>query len=195
MALTTISALSSRGSSRGHTDGAEAQQQGEVQGDGSVPSIPEHRPGECVFQEFALFVACSSASLFLKPPSFGQGNLKDDSELAAKIPALMKLKRAIYSPEYRSFVEKLAGLEPGTLTDEVRPQGKCRMTRNHPKTQHPNTGRLRRQLPREGMPPALPRRRHRNAQSLLHHLPDRPVPDVDRRGRRTSRTLRRHPRR
>ena len=132
---------------------------------------------------------------FLNPPPFEQGNLKDDSELAAKIPALMKLKRAIYSPEYRSFVEKLAGLEPGTLTDEVRPQGKCRMTRNHPKTQHPNTGRLRRQLPREGMPPALPRRRHRNAQSLLHHLPDRPVPDVDRRGRRTSRTLRRHPRR
>ena len=32
----------------------------------------------------------------------------------------MRLKRAIYSPEYRSFVEKLAGLEPGTLTDEVR---------------------------------------------------------------------------
>ncbi|EJK52325.1 hypothetical protein THAOC_28413, partial [Thalassiosira oceanica] len=33
-----------RGSDRGHTDGAEAQQQGEVQGDGSVQGLPEHRP-------------------------------------------------------------------------------------------------------------------------------------------------------
>lgn len=51
-----------------------------------------------------------------------QGNLSDGSELAIQMPALMKLKRAIYSPEYRAFVERVTGLEAGTLTDEVRLQ-------------------------------------------------------------------------
>ena len=36
------------------------------------------------------------------------------------MPALMKLKNAIYSPEYRAFMETITGLDPGTLTDEVR---------------------------------------------------------------------------
>lgn len=49
-----------------------------------------------------------------------QGNLQDGAELATKMPALMKLKKAIYSPEYRAFVERITGLDPGTLTDEVR---------------------------------------------------------------------------
>ena len=49
-----------------------------------------------------------------------QGNLQDGSELADKMPALVKLKSAIYSPEYRAFIECITGLEPGTLTDEVR---------------------------------------------------------------------------
>jgi hypothetical protein len=49
-----------------------------------------------------------------------QGNLKDDSELAIQMPSLTKLKRAVYSPEYRAFIEKITGLEAGTLTDEVR---------------------------------------------------------------------------
>ena len=51
-----------------------------------------------------------------------QGNLSEGSELALQMPALMKLKRAIYSPEYRAFVERVTGLEAGTLTDEVRLQ-------------------------------------------------------------------------
>jgi hypothetical protein len=49
-----------------------------------------------------------------------QGNLKDDSELAKQMPSLTKLKHAVYSPEYRVFIEKITGLEAGTLTDEVR---------------------------------------------------------------------------
>ena len=51
---------------------------------------------------------------------FFQGNLQEGSDLANNMPNLMKLKGAIYSPEYRSFVEKITGLEEGTLTDEVR---------------------------------------------------------------------------
>ena len=31
----------------------------------------------------------------------------------------MRLKDAIYSPECRAFVERVAGLDTGTLTDEV----------------------------------------------------------------------------
>lgn len=48
-----------------------------------------------------------------------KGNLEDGSELANKMPGLVKLKTAVYSPEYRAFVEKITGLDEGTLTDEV----------------------------------------------------------------------------
>jgi hypothetical protein len=41
------------------------------------------------------------------------------NELVEKMPTLMRLKNAIYSPEYRAFVERITGLEAGTLTDEV----------------------------------------------------------------------------
>ena len=61
-------------------------------------------------------------SLILCAKQSLQGNLSDGSELAIQMPALMKLKRAIYSPEYRAFVERVTGLEAGTLTDEVRLQ-------------------------------------------------------------------------
>ena len=43
-----------------------------------------------------------------------------DEVLVDKMPSLMKLKNAIYSPEYRSFVERITGLSSGTLTEEVR---------------------------------------------------------------------------
>lgn len=58
---------------------------------------------------------CSNACNYHHP----QGNLQEGSDLAENMPNLMKLKAAIYSPEYRSFVERLTGLEQGTLTDEV----------------------------------------------------------------------------
>ena len=47
------------------------------------------------------------------------GNLREGSELATSMPSLMKLRGAIYSSEYRAFVEGITGLKPGTLTDEV----------------------------------------------------------------------------
>ena len=52
--------------------------------------------------------------------------MDDGSDLASKMPALMRLRRAVYSPEYRAFVERIAGLDPGTLTDEVGGLGAVR---------------------------------------------------------------------
>lgn len=49
----------------------------------------------------------------------------DGSELAKNMPNLMKLKNAIYSPQYRSFIENIAGLEAGSLTDEVDCAANC----------------------------------------------------------------------
>lgn len=46
--------------------------------------------------------------------------MEDGSELAKQMPCLTKLKHAVYSSEYRAFVEKITGLDEGTLTDEVR---------------------------------------------------------------------------
>ena len=50
-----------------------------------------------------------------------QGNLQPgkNDELVNKMPSLMKLKNAIYSSEYRAFVERITGLPAGTLTEEV----------------------------------------------------------------------------
>ena len=52
-------------------------------------------------------------------PKPRQGNLRPGNDLAERMPSLMRLKDAIYSPECRAFVERIAGLDPGTLTDEV----------------------------------------------------------------------------
>ncbi len=49
----------------------------------------------------------------------------DGSELALNMPNLMKLKNAIYSPQYRAFIENIAGLEAGSLTDEVDCAANC----------------------------------------------------------------------
>jgi len=57
--------------------------------------------------------------------SYIQGNVMDGSELALNMPSLMKLKNAIYSTEYRNFIEKIAGLEAGSLTDEVDCAANC----------------------------------------------------------------------
>ncbi|KAL7542464.1 hypothetical protein ACHAXR_011802 [Thalassiosira sp. AJA248-18] len=63
-------------------------------------------------------VKFKETDLFRVYQSVDLGNLHDDSELAKNMPALMKLKNAIYSPTYRAFVESITGLDPGTLTDE-----------------------------------------------------------------------------
>ncbi|KAL9186494.1 hypothetical protein ACHAXT_005732 [Thalassiosira profunda] len=70
-------------------------------------------------------VKFKETDLFRVYQSIDLGNLSEGSELALQMPALMKLKRAIYSPEYRAFVERVTGLEAGTLTDEVDCAANC----------------------------------------------------------------------
>mmetsp|Transcript_8658 Transcript_8658/g.18491 ORF Transcript_8658/g.18491 Transcript_8658/m.18491 type:complete len:613 (+) Transcript_8658:124-1962(+) len=70
-------------------------------------------------------VKFKETDLFRMYQSVDLGNLQEGSDLADNMPNLMKLKAAIYSPEYRAFVEKLTGLERGTLTDEVDCAANC----------------------------------------------------------------------
>eukprot|EP00581_Thalassiosira_minuscula_P028907 CAMPEP_0183755174 /NCGR_PEP_ID=MMETSP0739-20130205/4021_1 /TAXON_ID=385413 /ORGANISM="Thalassiosira miniscula, Strain CCMP1093" /LENGTH=622 /DNA_ID=CAMNT_0025991937 /DNA_START=83 /DNA_END=1947 /DNA_ORIENTATION=- len=70
-------------------------------------------------------VKFKETDLFRVYQSVDLGNLQEGSELATKMPNLMKLKRAIYSPQYRNFVERITGLEEGTLTDEVDCAANC----------------------------------------------------------------------
>ncbi|KAL7514916.1 hypothetical protein ACHAXN_012190 [Cyclotella atomus] len=70
-------------------------------------------------------VKFKETDLFRVYQSIDLGNLKDDSELAKQMPSLTKLKHAVYSPEYRAFIEKITGLEAGTLTDEVDCAANC----------------------------------------------------------------------
>jgi len=70
-------------------------------------------------------VKFKETDLFRVYQSIDLGNLKDGSELAANMPNLMKLKNAIYSPQYRAFIENIAGLEAGSLTDEVDCAANC----------------------------------------------------------------------
>jgi Rps23 Pro-64 3,4-dihydroxylase Tpa1-like proline 4-hydroxylase len=41
------------------------------------------------------------------------------------MPTLMKLKDTIYSSEYRAFMERISGLQPGTLTAMVDCAANC----------------------------------------------------------------------
>mmetsp|Transcript_22034 Transcript_22034/g.47916 ORF Transcript_22034/g.47916 Transcript_22034/m.47916 type:complete len:600 (+) Transcript_22034:224-2023(+) len=70
-------------------------------------------------------VKFKETDLFRVYQSVDLGNLQHGSELAEKMPALMKLKNAVYSPDYRAFVERITGLDPGTLTDEVDCAANC----------------------------------------------------------------------
>jgi len=48
-----------------------------------------------------------------------KGNLTEGSQMANEIPSLMQLKKSVYAEEFRSFMERITGLEPGTLTEQV----------------------------------------------------------------------------
>ena len=69
--------------------------------------------------------------MFKMYQSIDLGNLSDGSELAKKMPSLMELKHALYSAEFRSFVEYITALEPGTLTDQVDCAANCHTTGCH----------------------------------------------------------------
>ena len=52
--------------------------------------------------------------------SIDLGNLEPSrSDLVEAMPNLMALRRAIYSPRYISFIEKICDLDPGTLTGQI----------------------------------------------------------------------------
>jgi hypothetical protein len=64
-------------------------------------------------------VKFKESDLFKMYQSIDFRNLTNDSDLAKKMPCVMELKHTLYSQEFRSFMEQVTNLEPGTLTDEV----------------------------------------------------------------------------
>ena len=57
--------------------------------------------------------------LFRVYQSIDLANLEPKSELAQNMPAVMQLREVLYSTEWRSFMERVTGLAPGTLSAQV----------------------------------------------------------------------------
>lgn len=70
-------------------------------------------------------VKFKESDLFRVYQSVDLGNLAPDSEDAKSMPSLMRLKQAIYSPQYRAYMERLIGLPPNTLTKQVDCAANC----------------------------------------------------------------------
>lgn len=70
-------------------------------------------------------VKFKESDLFRVYQSVDLGNLNSDSDDTKSMPSLMQLKQAIYSPQYRAFVERLIGLPPETLTEQVDCAANC----------------------------------------------------------------------
>jgi Rps23 Pro-64 3,4-dihydroxylase Tpa1-like proline 4-hydroxylase len=65
------------------------------------------------------------SDLFRVYQSVDLGNLSPESDDAKSMPSLMRLKQAIYSPQYRAFIERLIGFPPNTLTEQVDCAANC----------------------------------------------------------------------
>lgn len=59
------------------------------------------------------------SDLFRVYQSIDMANLTPGSELASQLPHVMKLREVLYSQEWRSFIERLAGLPPSTLNSQI----------------------------------------------------------------------------
>eukprot|EP00550_Attheya_septentrionalis_P008770 CAMPEP_0198298068 /NCGR_PEP_ID=MMETSP1449-20131203/39555_1 /TAXON_ID=420275 /ORGANISM="Attheya septentrionalis, Strain CCMP2084" /LENGTH=566 /DNA_ID=CAMNT_0043999241 /DNA_START=149 /DNA_END=1846 /DNA_ORIENTATION=- len=70
-------------------------------------------------------VKFKESDLFRVYQSIDMANLSGDSVDAEKMPYIMKLRSALYSSEFRSFVEKISDLESGTLTEQVDCAANC----------------------------------------------------------------------
>ena len=70
-------------------------------------------------------VKFKESDLFRVYQSVDLGNLSPILEDAKNMPSLMRLKETIYSPSYRAFVERLVGLPPNTLTEQVDCAANC----------------------------------------------------------------------
>lgn len=70
-------------------------------------------------------VKFKESDLFRVYQSIDLGNLHDDSPDALQIPSLMQLKKKLYSKDFRGFMEKITGIESGTLTEQVDCAANC----------------------------------------------------------------------
>lgn len=70
-------------------------------------------------------VTFKESDLFRVYQSIDLANLSPGTDLAKSMPSLMSLRAALYSDQFRSFVEKAADLEPGTLTGQVDCAANC----------------------------------------------------------------------
>lgn len=71
-------------------------------------------------------VKFKESDLFRVYQSIDLGNLQSDSpEHQDQLPHLLKLKAALYSSDYRAFIERIANLPRGTLTDQVDCAANC----------------------------------------------------------------------
>jgi prolyl 3-hydroxylase /prolyl 3,4-dihydroxylase len=71
-------------------------------------------------------VKFKESDLFRVYQSIDLGNLQSDSpEHQDQLPQLLKLKAALYSSDYRAFIERIANLPRGTLTDQVDCAANC----------------------------------------------------------------------
>ena len=59
------------------------------------------------------------SDLFRVYQSIDMANLKPGSELSNQLPNVMKLREVLYSQEWRSFMESMAGLPPSTLISQI----------------------------------------------------------------------------
>ena len=65
-------------------------------------------------------VTFKESDLFRVYQSIDLANLQEDDEkLNTKMPHVMQLRRLLYSHPWRSFMERIAGLDPGTLSAQV----------------------------------------------------------------------------
>ncbi|CAK4081376.1 unnamed protein product [Aphanomyces euteiches] len=69
---------------------------------------------ECVEELQSTF---KETDLFKLYQTIDLGNLSESDPLAKKLPALMQLRSALYSPEFRAFIADITGCD--TLTDKV----------------------------------------------------------------------------
>ena len=64
-------------------------------------------------------VKFKESDLFRVYQSIDMANLDANKELADQLPHVMKLRELLYAQEWRSFIERMAGLPPSTLTSQI----------------------------------------------------------------------------
>jgi Rps23 Pro-64 3,4-dihydroxylase Tpa1-like proline 4-hydroxylase len=71
------------------------------------------------------------SDLFRVYQSIDLGNLTETPETLQSLPTVLKLRRLLYSDQWRRFMEKAAGLPPNTLTNQVDCACNCHVAGCH----------------------------------------------------------------